>query len=493
MSPTARVGVFMLVALAIIGVFIIKIEEIPIGTKGGRQRIQVEFSSVAGLDEKAAVRVAGVRVGIVERIDLVRDHARVTLAFEREVKLHEGATAQVSSLGLLGDKYIELDPGPLSAPPLTPGTVLQGSSPVGFDQLLKTGSEIGGDIKAVTASLRASLGGPEGEKRLNDILDNIRDLTAQTRALVAANRVNVDATLQNFREFSETLKTDLPAFADKLIDLADRLDNVVAANRGNIDQSIANIKDVSARLRTSADNINEITGKIARGEGSIGKLVNEDKTVNNLNSALESVKTGVESLRNTIGRPERWHLFVNLRSEALPGLHQDRNSRSAFGIDLHTTPQRFFRLELVDSPFGREQKQTLTSTVTYPDGHQETTVTSVDRVTDVSTVNAQVGYLFHNFSLRAGLFESKGGVGIDRDMLKNRLRLTVEAYDFGRSQKPPHLRFEGRYFITHNLFAYAGWDDPTLSHHSSVLFGGGVTWSDEDLKYLMGTAASLGR
>jgi hypothetical protein len=73
---------------------------------------------------------------------------------------------------------------------------------------------------------------------------------------------------------------------------------------------------------------------------------------------------------------------------------------------------------------------------------------------------------------------------------ENRLRLTLEAYDFNRAEKEPHLRFEGRYFLTKNLFAFAGWDDPTYSQRRSVLLGGGVTWGDEDLKYLLGTIGS---
>jgi hypothetical protein len=75
-------------------------------------------------------------------------------------------------------------------------------------------------------------------------------------------------------------------------------------------------------------------------------------------------------------------------------------------------------------------------------------------------------------------------------VLRNKLRLSLEAYDFTREDHSLHLRLEGRYFITKNLFAFAGWDDPTWSERSSVLFGGGVTWGDEDLKYLLGTASS---
>ncbi|MGE5236654.1 MAG: MlaD family protein [Acidobacteriota bacterium] len=490
MSPTARLGAFMLAALVILGIFIVKIEEIPIGTKGGRITVKASFPSVAGLDEKSPVRIAGVRIGIVEKIALEDNHAIVTLALDRGVQLHQGATAEVSSLGMLGDKYIELHPGPAGNPPLASGAILEGTSPIAFDQVLRTANDIGGDVKAVTSTLRQSLGGPTGEKKLDEIIDNIRQLTADVRAMVEANRTNVDATLTNFRSFSETLKTELPRLAEKLNALADHVDTVVADNRSNLHDSLANIKELSGNLRVSANNLNEITGKIARGQGSIGKLVNDDTTVDNLNSTLKSVESGVQSLKNTIGRAERWRLDLNVRSEALPSLPSTHTSRSAFGLDLHTSPKRFFRLEIVNSPFGREEKRTETQTTIYPDGHQETLNYLYTKTSDVATVNAQVGYHVQDLTLRAGLFESTGGVGIDTDLLRKRLRLTLEAYDFNRDVKPPHLRFEGRYYLTRNLFAYAGWDDPRWSERRSVLFGGGVTWGDDDVKYLLGSAAS---
>jgi phospholipid/cholesterol/gamma-HCH transport system substrate-binding protein len=477
----------------IVGVFIVKIEEIPIGTHGSRHRVKAVFPTVAGLDAKAPVRIAGVRVGIVEAIGLQGDHALVTLALDPGVVLHEGARAEVSSLGMLGDKYVELEPGSLQGPPLPPGTVLTGSSPIGFDQVLKTANEIGGDVKAVTESLRKSLGGPEGEKRLDEIVENIRKLTEDVRTLVAANRQNVDATIANFRDFSQSLKEDLPRLADRLDKLADNVDALVSENRGNIDTSIANVKDLTARLRVSADNINAITSKIATGQGTIGELVNNDETAKNLNTTLKSVSGAANSLTNTIGRAQRWRLDVNMRTEALPGLSNvNKNGRSAFGIDLHTTNKRFYRLELVDSPFGRDSVVTQVVTRTYADGHVESYTETRDHTSDSSTVNAQVGYQEGKLTLRAGLFESKGGVAVDRSFLGDRFRLSLEAYDFNRDIKPPHVRFEGRYFITKNLFAYGGWDDPVWSKHSSVLFGGGITWTDEDLKYLLGTAASFG-
>jgi hypothetical protein len=67
--------------------------------------------------------------------------------------------------------------------------------------------------------------------------------------------------------------------------------------------------------------------------------------------------------------------------------------------------------------------------------------------------------------------------------------LVFEAYDFGREfDEGVHLKFEGRYFVSRHIFLTAGWDDPLVSDKSSVLFGGGITWNDEDVKYSLGLA-----
>ena len=132
MSSTAKLGAFVLAALVIVGFFIMRIERIKLGAGAG-QRVQAAFPSVAGLDEKAPVRVAGVRVGVVEKIALQRDRALVTLQVDRSLKLHQGARAAVRMLGMLGDQYVEIDLGPADAPLLPAGTVLEGTSPTGFD------------------------------------------------------------------------------------------------------------------------------------------------------------------------------------------------------------------------------------------------------------------------------------------------------------------------------------------------------------------------
>jgi phospholipid/cholesterol/gamma-HCH transport system substrate-binding protein len=489
MTPAARIGLFMLIGMIILGVFIIKIEDIPVGERGERLQVTARFPSVAGLDRKAAVRIAGVRVGKVEAVTLDGSEAVLELSLDPQVKLHEGAWAQITSLGMLGDKYIEILPGDPTAPMLPSGVELGGQTSPTFDDVMRVATEIGEDVKEVTEALRGSIGGPQGEVAIEEIVVNIRDLTASLKVLIAENQANVNATTENFKDFSATLRDELPKITEKMNTLADQLNGVVGENRDDLQASMGNIRELTERLQVSAENLNQITGKIAAGEGSIGKLVNDETTIDNLNQTLDSIEGGVDTLNETMGRYRRYQLEVALRGEALAATEK---SRMAFGFDLWTTKKRFFRLEGVDMPYGRVRTDSQFVTTTYPDGTQESYLEERIKTSDKIGINAQVGYrVFPDTIVRAGLIESAGGVGIDHSIKlgKRPLVLVFEAYDFARDfDQRMHLKFEGRYFISRHLFLTAGWDDPLVSDKSSVLFGGGITWNDEDVKYSLGLA-----
>jgi phospholipid/cholesterol/gamma-HCH transport system substrate-binding protein len=390
---------------------------------------------------------------------------------------------------MLGDKYIEILPGDARLPLLPQGAVLGGSTAPSFDDVMRVATEIGADVKEVTEALRGSIGGPQGEEAIGEIVENIRELTGSLKVLIAENQANVNRTTANFAEFSATLRDELPKIADKMNLLADQLNGVVGENRGDLQASMGNIREITERLQVTADNLNQITGKIASGEGSIGKLVNEDTTVNNLNATLDSIEGGIDMLNETMGRYRRYNLEIALRGEYMPTTDA---TRSAFGFDLWTTKKRFFRLEGVDTPYGRVKTDARYVTTEFEDGtevsYTETTITTSDKV----GISAQIGYrVFPSTIIRAGLIESTGGVGVDYSIPlgKRPMVLVFEAWDFNREfDQNSHLRLEGRYFVSPHIFISAGWDDPLESSKSSVFVGGGITWNDDDIKYSLGLA-----
>lgn len=500
MSSAAKVGVMMLIVLAIAGFLILRIEDIHLSKAGRSKKIEVVFDSVAGLDNKSAVRVAGVRVGKVSEIETTPDgKARVQLEVDPDIQLHSGASAKIANLGLLGEKYVELNIGNPATPVIAQEhVVLRGSEPATIDDVTNKVSLIADDVKAITASLRGTLGGPAGEQRMNDIMQNVHDITAKVRLLLDVNEGNVNITAANFRKITDDLRVEIPKIASSIERVANSLNGTVGENREDVRVIVENLRGLSSDLRTTATNLNGITGQVKSGEGTVGKLFYSDEAHNKLTSALGAVESGVNELKNTLGRVSRIQMNLGIKGEYLAGLADDPNnqfggsSRTGVFVNLIPNPERnrFYNFEITNDPRGAKREKVVTTETTTDEG-TEVVTTHQTKYDNSYVISAQAGWTFDKLSLRAGLIDSTGGLGADY-LLRNRLSLTGEAYDFSdRYDDKPHLKLFGRYVLvperknSPEIFVSSGIDNPL--NNTTVLFGGGIRWKDEDLKYLLGS------
>jgi phospholipid/cholesterol/gamma-HCH transport system substrate-binding protein len=476
MSTAAKVGAFFLLALVLTGLLIWKIEDLKIGKVTGRV-LSVQFDDVAGLKNKADVRMAGVLVGKVGKIRLVGGKALVDIELAGDVALREGASAAIQSLGMLGEKYVELVPGPVGSGPLPEGSTIHGDVPVSFEQITKLARDIEVDIRDITNNLKQSLGGALGEERLTGIVDNVLVLSRELRKLLESNRASIDATTANFRQFSQ-----------QMTQLVARIDRLVASNQGGVTQTVDNAKELTQKLQTTVDNMNAITGQIQSGQGTIGKLVKSDETDKNLNDALVAVKEGVNSMTGALATVKKWNIDLGLRAEYLSRFQK---GQSYFTLDVIPADKpRFYRLELSSQPFGVEHDTTRLITTRYPDGHTETIQVQEQEYKDTVAISAEVGFRLGHWIGRAGLIENTGGVGVDYLTLKDRLMLSAQLWNFDRNNDlNPQAKLTGRYYFSPSVFVTAGWNDflNTKSHLDSAFFGGGIRWGDNDVKYLAGS------
>jgi phospholipid/cholesterol/gamma-HCH transport system substrate-binding protein len=506
MTSAAKVGIVMLVALAVLGYFVLRIEDISLSRSRTTREVKAVFDDVAGLDDESAVRIAGVRKGHVKNIRVLPDgRAEVTMDVDDDVPLRSNASAKVANLGLLGEKYIELDPGTAGAPVVVaegPITV-RGSQPASFDDVTNQVAAIAEDVKAITTSLRAVMAGPNGQQRLDDIVENVRGITMDVRSLIAANRSNVDATLENTRAITAQLRTEIPKLAETLDRVANQIGGTVGENREDVRKVVENLRGLSSDLRVTADNPNDITGQVKSGQGTVGKLFYSDEAHDKLTSALTSVEGGVKSLQETLGRANRIQMDLGIRADYLAGMSDTQvdgvetakgNSRSTVGLRILPNPDRnrFYNIELADDPRGRKRDKITVETKTDPaTGESNTVVTEQTKYDRDFLISAQAGWVLDDLAVRVGLFDSTGGVGADYQW-NDRIRFTGEAFDFGKKRDDnPHLRLLGQYVVrkekphTPQLFLTTGVDNAL--NDTAFVFGGGIRWKDEDLKYLIGS------
>jgi phospholipid/cholesterol/gamma-HCH transport system substrate-binding protein len=115
MQPSATrdliVGLFVAAGLAAIGYLSIQVGGLSYKGPGGL-RLYATFDEIGGLKARAPVEIAGVTVGQVVTIGLDPSmRARVTIDVDPSLKLPTDTTAGIRTSGLLGDQFIELEPG----------------------------------------------------------------------------------------------------------------------------------------------------------------------------------------------------------------------------------------------------------------------------------------------------------------------------------------------------------------------------------------------
>ena len=176
-----------------------------------------------------------------------------------------------------------------------------------------------------------------------------------------------------------------------------------------------------------------------------------------MNEALVAVKEGVAGLNKALGSIGKTKIDLGVRSELLSRFSKGK-AYFTLDIDPPDTP-RFYRVELSSQPFGRRVASTTIERTTFPDGHTEVKTTDTQELKDDFALSAMFGYRWKNMALRAGVIESRGGAGLDYLLLKNRLRLSADLWDFNRPDFSAHAKLTSRYYFSPSVFVTGGWDD----------------------------------
>jgi len=499
MSREAKVGIFVVLGLVVLTYFTFRVSKWGgIGEKG--YKLTVDFETAAGLEPKANVKMAGVPVGKVEEIKLEGDRARLVLRIDKDIRIPVDSIASIQTQGLLGEKYVEILPGKQKDRVLPAGgRVVNTQPPVNLDEIVRKLSLIADDVKRFTETLSSTIGTEEGKQAMSEILQNVREassvlrnvttgnedrlnrilanidrLSGDLQEISSANKEDVRVTIANLREFSKTLKEQTPGLAKKLEAMGDQVSGVISENRENIKESIANLKTASAKLDNTLSSAEKVLAKIERGEGTLGKLVNDNTTVGTLNDTLDGINRFVR-------KTESLKTFLDYRLEYQTGPSEFKHYAN---LRLQPSADKYYLLGIVDDPRGKLDTNDTTTTV---DG--VTTTSRSETFTNDLKFTALVAKRFSGLTIKGGVMESTGGIGADYEVLKDRFTVGLDAFDFGREKgQHPHLKAYGNYDIVKNLFITGGVDDILNSESNlrTFFFGFGIKFADEDLKTLLG-------
>jgi len=193
-SNEVLTGTMILACVALFVFFMFKTGKI--GLRPETYQLKAVFNTASGLEKNAPVMLAGVEVGQVKDIVLEYGHETriiLDLQLEKRAQIRQDSIASISTMGLMGEKYVEISRGSAGSPFLEPDSTVYGEDPFDFGKIAKKGEEIA--------------------ETLDVTLKDVRVLVANLNGVVGENKPGVDSivadlevTAKNFKEFSDDIK-----------------------------------------------------------------------------------------------------------------------------------------------------------------------------------------------------------------------------------------------------------------------------------------------
>jgi phospholipid/cholesterol/gamma-HCH transport system substrate-binding protein len=514
-GPAVKVGITVL-AIALIAFYGFRF--VAKGLKqGGGYRVWCIFHDATGLVDKSRVQIAGLNIGEIVERRLEGSFARVTIRLQPGTELWSNATVFKKSASLLGEFYLEIDPGTSESPDPITGKMQK-------NHLLKDGDQIPNVVEAVSTSdilvqvnetlpvLRAILqdvrkltqgplqdiaksvqnGVDKNSAAAEQLLHHVDSIAMDIKGMTAGPASDdVKKSLSNIREITESIKS-----------LVGKGDTEMGSTGDKLRQDLDKIGSAVDNLNHTLENMAQVSDKVKNGEGTVGRLLNDETIANNVEQITEDAGGFIRSLT-------RLQTLVGLRSE----YNVLANTLKTYvSVQLQSRPDKFFLIELVDDPRGY-RTDSRTFVTTDDPSKPQTTNTETITITNQFRFSFQLAKRFFllngrmSVTGRFGIKESTGGVGLDVEipmaLASNWMRtmtFNLDLFDFSTNTYPRLKMLAALEFFKH-VWIVGGVDDvfnnrgpgAGISTGRDYFFGAQLTFNDDDLRALLyiGGAALL--
>jgi len=307
---TARVGLFFLLGIALVWVSYATLSDGK-ALKSRGYNLVAGFDNLKELKQGDDVRMAGVKIGSVQETRLAGRRAEAVLRIDPSVKIASDALAMIGSAGLLGTNYIAIDLGSAGVPALAPGAEIRTTASADLNTIMTQLGELGGKLEGALGSMSEVLKGKDGQPGIFQRLDS----------LLANNSAKVDATMANLQQVTDKLNRgegtlgkliNDPRLHDELLAAASDLKvataearNVMTSAQGIVERvksgqgSLGTLiydEQAGKDLKAIAANLKDVSNKLAKGEGTLGKLINDDSLFREAQGTLRKADRALDGM-----------------------------------------------------------------------------------------------------------------------------------------------------------------------------------------------------
>jgi phospholipid/cholesterol/gamma-HCH transport system substrate-binding protein len=292
--------------------------------------------------------------------------------------------------------------------------------------------------------------------------DTIHNILSQVEGMTARGAPEVDHILENTRIVTEQVR-----------ELVSKSEPGKQPQTGEIRETVEKIDRASSSLESTLSNLEKVSGRLERGEGTLGRLSKDEKLINEVEGVAEDVG-------QFVGNLARLQTIVSLRTD-----FQFRSQAVKSFVELRLQPRedKYYSFEIVNDPKGNTHIEDVNVQTTNPnDPAQYREIRQV--TTNTFRFSLQFAQRIGPLVGRFGIKESTGGVGLDLILLDDRLELAQDLFGFGETVVP-RWRVYLSYAFVKRLWLLGGADDMLSYDRRDYFVGLNLRFNDEDLKSIL--------
>ncbi len=268
-----------------------------------------KYNSIEGLQKSVSVRIRGYEVGFVSDIRVSDDYQSiiVTLDIKPDVKISKQTEAAITSDGIMGGKYVELlNYNCTDGTCAESGDFLQGkmrsllNSMVGKKEFEEYFSVVNEGLKTLIDSLGNTITDEDNSigrsvKSMEATLQNLESSSAQLDRLMRRSSGDIEGSLKNLNTLSTTLAESNDTIKSILANAEKMTADLSSGElKATLQEALAAVKALQGTL-SKADGMilsfTEVADKINSGDGTLGKLLEDEALYNQLIMTTESLDT----------------------------------------------------------------------------------------------------------------------------------------------------------------------------------------------------------
>jgi phospholipid/cholesterol/gamma-HCH transport system substrate-binding protein len=300
-SSDIKAGLLVLLAMIIFFGFFFMIAGI--GFKDETKQFVSRFGNSNGIQAGTVVRVGGVLVGKVDRVYFPEDDAtriEVLLTVNASAPVKQNSVAFITSIGIMGDYYVEITPGTLESALLPDGSILQSKD---VPSLTQFGAQMAEPFERITSQLEEML------VNVNKFMSeknsrHISNMIASLDTMILQNQGNANEITKNMVKLTENLQV-----------VTDRLDRMMDKNSDNLSNTLEG-------LNSSMIHADSLLVELVKTISQLNYMLTSNETsfyevLENLQNATDNFQTFSRKLKE-----QPWSL---IRKSPLPKRQLPKN------------------------------------------------------------------------------------------------------------------------------------------------------------------------